>query len=150
MLDNTTGSFNSAFGGSALASNTTGNDNIAVGFSAGQYISGGSIANRTSGWSVYLGTDTMPLASGDVNEIVIGYNAAGGGSNTATIGNSSVTRWFFGTHSMTWGAAPPSSGTWAKGDICWNTEVTASTSAGWICTTAGTPGTWTAMPNLRN
>jgi hypothetical protein len=34
----------------------------------------------------------MAQASGDTNEIVIGYNAIGNGSNTATIGNSSLLR----------------------------------------------------------
>jgi hypothetical protein len=44
--------------------------------------------------------------------------------------------------------APFSTMTWAMGDQAWNSAVTATTTPGWICTTAGTPGTWTAMPVL--
>jgi hypothetical protein len=53
-----------------------------------------------------------------------------------------------GGQQITRGASAPGSGTWAVGDQCWNTSVTATTTPGWICTTAGAPGTWTAMPNL--
>ena len=42
----------------------------------------------------------------------------------------------------------PTVGAWAVGDTCWNTSATSSTTPGWVCTTAGSPGTWTAMPQL--
>lgn len=38
--------------------------------------------------------------------------------------------------------AAPASGEWARGDIVWRTNPTAGGNAGWICVTAGTPGTW--------
>lgn len=38
--------------------------------------------------------------------------------------------------------AAPTTGTWQQGDIVWNSGATAGGFAGWICTTAGTPGTW--------
>lgn len=38
--------------------------------------------------------------------------------------------------------AAPVSGTWAVGDIVWNTTPTAGGNIGWTCVTAGTPGTW--------
>lgn len=87
---NTTGSSNSAQGYQALNSNTTGSNNSALGYRAGRYISGGSVANATSSNSLYLGASTMALADGDTNEIVIGYNATGLGSNTAVLGNDSI------------------------------------------------------------
>jgi len=40
------------------------------------------------------------------------------------------------------------SGTWARGDICWNTAPSAGGTPGWVCVTAGTSGTWKAMANL--
>ena len=40
------------------------------------------------------------------------------------------------------GAAIPAAGTWAVGDIILNTAPAASGFIGWVCTTAGTPGTW--------
>lgn len=42
------------------------------------------------------------------------------------------------------GTSAPASGTWALGDIVYNTSPSGAGSAvGWINTTAGTPGTWT-------
>lgn len=86
-----TGSSNTALGDTALYAITSGASNVGLGFSAGRYIANGSTANQTSGTSVYLGASTKSLASGDANEIVIGYNAIGLGSNTAILGNSSIT-----------------------------------------------------------
>ena len=88
---NTTGSYNTANGYNALYSNTTGFYNTALGYQAGRYISGGSIANATSSNSLYLGYNTMALASGDTNEIVIGNGTVGLGSNTTVIGSSTAT-----------------------------------------------------------
>jgi hypothetical protein len=39
-------------------------------------------------------------------------------------------------------AAAPGSGTWARGDIVLNTDPVAGGFIGWVCTAAGTPGTW--------
>lgn len=36
----------------------------------------------------------------------------------------------------------PTTGTWEVGDIVWNSAPAASGFIGWVCTTAGTPGTW--------
>ena len=33
-------------------------------------------------------------------------------------------------------------------DICWNTTPVAGGTPGWVCITAGAPGTWKAMANL--
>ena len=49
---------------------------------------------------------------------------------------------FLGNKRWTAGTAAPTSGTWAQGDVCWNTNPSASGYAGWICTSGGTPGTW--------
>ena len=39
-------------------------------------------------------------------------------------------------------SAAPTAGTWAVGDVVWNSAPTAGGTIGWVCTTAGTPGTW--------
>lgn len=44
--------------------------------------------------------------------------------------------------SMGRGSGAPSTGSWRRGDIFWNTGATAGGSAGWVCVVAGTPGTW--------
>lgn len=39
-------------------------------------------------------------------------------------------------------SAAPVSGTWKQGDIVYNTAPTAGGTIGWVCTAAGSPGTW--------
>lgn len=36
----------------------------------------------------------------------------------------------------------PTTGTNARGDIVWNSAPSAGGTIGWVCVTAGTPGTW--------
>jgi len=50
-----------------------------------------------------------------------------------------------GTRKLTYGDAAPTSGDWAKGDIVYNTAPDAGGKVGWVCTEAGTPGTWKAF-----
>ncbi|MFT3906201.1 MAG: hypothetical protein QM718_07860 [Steroidobacteraceae bacterium] len=45
-------------------------------------------------------------------------------------------------------AAAPTSGTWAAGDRCSNAEPAAGKPRGWVCTVAGSPGTWISEGNL--
>lgn len=47
-----------------------------------------------------------------------------------------------------YGTAAPVAGTWKVSDVLWNTATVAGGTPGWICTTAGTPGTWKAMANV--
>jgi hypothetical protein len=90
LYSNTIGGNNVASGVNSLLSNLSGANNVANGYQSGRFIANGTTANATSSNSVYLGADTKALASGDTNEIVIGYDAAGIGSNTVTLGNSSI------------------------------------------------------------
>ena len=53
-----------------------------------------------------------------------------------------------GSNHITFGSAPPATGTWAQGDVTFNTGAAAGTPAGWSCSAAGTPGTWKAWANL--
>lgn len=46
------------------------------------------------------------------------------------------------------GTAIPVSGAWEQNDIIWNTNMASGQPQGWVCTVAGTPGTWKAMSNL--
>lgn len=116
LTRNTTGNHNTAVGGEALQANTTGSSNTAIGFDAlfanidgtgncafgwqsGMFIADGSTANQTADNSVYIGRSSRALQANGQNEIVIGYLAIGVGSNTAVIGNSSVTDVYFGSSS---------------------------------------------------
>lgn len=44
--------------------------------------------------------------------------------------------------------APPSTGTYARGDVTWNTASSAGGYVGWVCVVAGTPGTWQGFGNI--
>ena len=90
LRSNTSGSGNTANGYEALFSNLIGSFNTGHGYRAGRFTNAG-LANETSSNGVYLGNDTRALASGGINEIVIGSTAQGNGSNTVTLGNDSIT-----------------------------------------------------------
>jgi hypothetical protein len=51
---------------------------------------------------------------------------------------------FLGNKHWTHGTTAPASGTWAVGDICYNTTPRIGGTSHWICTMAGTPGVWDA------
>jgi len=91
LYSNTTGSNNIANGMSSLHSNTTGYQNTANGYNSGRYLADGATANETSIRSLFLGYDTRANVSGGTNEIVIGALAIGAGSNSAVLGNDSIT-----------------------------------------------------------
>jgi hypothetical protein len=90
--NNTIGSDNTAIGNAALTSNLSGGYNTAVGRNAGRYIADGATAITVTSQSVFLGGLTKALADSQTNQIVIGYNAIGLGSNSAVLGNDSITR----------------------------------------------------------
>lgn len=41
-----------------------------------------------------------------------------------------------------YGGAAPTSGTWERGDIVWDTTPSDGQFIGWVCTASGSPGTW--------
>jgi parallel beta-helix repeat protein len=61
--------------------------------------------------------------------------------NTIII-NGSYLWWMENGKVVTTGTAAPTTGTWAVGDRVMNSAPAASGNIGWVCTTAGTPGTW--------
>jgi hypothetical protein len=88
---------NTVVGNDALSKNTSGNDTVAIGANAG--VGSTTPFNETGTESVYIGSLTEGGLQGgnrnNTNEIVIGYDATGHGSNTATIGNFNVNRNYF-------------------------------------------------------
>lgn len=92
---NSTGNFNTGNGFNSLNRNTTGGYNSAHGVEAGSLIADKTTPATILNNSVMLGYRTSPLADNQTNQTVIGYDATGNGSNTVTIGNSSVTNNYF-------------------------------------------------------
>jgi hypothetical protein len=95
LLNTTSGSSNVAVGLDTLQHITTGASNTGVGYNAGSHITDGITPNTTAQNGVFIGRDSKAKVNGGSNEIVIGQNAIGNGSNTATIGNSSITANYF-------------------------------------------------------
>lgn len=89
-LNNSTGGDNSFFGRDSGRNINTGNSNSFFGRDSGRYIANGSNLTNSNN-SVFIGFDTRASADSETNQTVIGYQAIGNGSNTVTIGNSSVT-----------------------------------------------------------
>ena len=92
LYANTTGNGNAAFGSNSLVSNTTGSDNVAMGIYSGKWIADGSTPNATSENSIFIGSNTRANANSETNQIVIGGDAIGNGSNTVTLGNDSIVK----------------------------------------------------------
>jgi len=107
LFYNTTGNYNTANGYASLYSNTTGANNTALGFYSARYIADGATGRTTGNNGLYLGYDSKASADGTDNEIVIGYNAIGKGSNTATYGNTSMTKHIFESGNVGIGTTTP-------------------------------------------
>jgi hypothetical protein len=84
------GGQNTAIGTQSLANSTTGFNNVAIGSNAGRYITGGTVANILTNQSIFIGSLTKALADNQTNQIVIGHDATGLGSNTVVLGNDSI------------------------------------------------------------
>lgn len=104
--------FSVSIGREAESGNSSGNDNVSLGYQSGTNltaatsnviigsqagVSFGAIASplTTPTNSIFIGANSRALTNGNTNEIVIGRSAIGNGSNTVTIGNSSVTDNYF-------------------------------------------------------
>jgi len=77
-----------------MATVFSGADNVAVGHDAGRLSNAGSNL-ATNANSIFIGSDARSFTTSAQNEIVIGYQGRGNGSNTVTIGNSSTTNNYF-------------------------------------------------------
>jgi len=131
LILNTNGTGNLGIGQLALQNNLTGSYNIALGASSGRYISGGVTVNSTTDNSIYIGSLTKALANNQTNQIVIGYDATGAGSNTATIGNASIVKTVLRgviAHSTSYTVATLPTGT--LGDTAFVTDAVAPTYLG--------------------
>lgn len=93
----------------------------------------------------YVDTNTEPTngflylrsTGTDIAELYVNRNYMNG-DEEATIDPNRVARYT----GRPFSSAAPASGTWRVNDIVYDSSVTAGENIGWICTTAGTPGTW--------
>lgn len=90
LFSSITGSSNTSIGTNSLAHIIIGGGNVALGVEAGRRKSNNSnLTDATS--SIFIGNDSRASGETQTNQIVIGNNAVGLGSNTTVIGNSSTT-----------------------------------------------------------
>jgi hypothetical protein len=89
LRSTTTSQGNAAFGNSALEFiGAGGGQNVAVGNSAGSNYTGITNPLTQCEKSIFIGTLTKAKANNSINEIVIGHDLIGNGSNTITLGNA--------------------------------------------------------------
>jgi hypothetical protein len=86
----TSGTEITAIGTQAGRTINTGGGWTSVGSNAGRYLSGGLTNATSTSNSVYIGRNTKVASNGVTNEIVIGNDTEGIGSNTVVIGNTSI------------------------------------------------------------
>jgi len=136
-LQNTSsGSENTAIGYASLATNLTGAGNVALGYNAGLYRGTASLSRTTGTGGIYIGYQARASANAMTDEIVIGRNAVGLGSNTAVIGataQSSAT--IYGVMNLPGGLS-------ASGGITFNSNIQINNKAilGSAALGAATPG----------
>jgi len=91
-LYQTKASNNTSIGQDSLYNHVIGDNNVALGLEAGKTITGGSTALYSASNSTFIGVDTKAKADDETNQIVIGFDAVGEGSNTVVLGNNSITK----------------------------------------------------------
>lgn len=120
---------------SSITSNAFALENVAVAILNGNIVESASTSYR-------VGTNTDVI-------IQNGYNT-GVSTNVNTTG--SITNYTENDNSwnrkISFSNAAPVSGTYNRGDIVWNTLPTAGGTVGFICVTAGSPGTWKTFGSI--
>lgn len=74
--------------------------------------------------------------------------AMGEGSGESNPKNNYIKFGGNGGRKMAWSTVAPADGNWSVGDIVFNSVPSVGAPKGWVCTVAGTPGTWVSQGNL--
>lgn len=114
-------------------------------------ISANTIDNMQDGVYVNTQSSTFDLIVGNniftnLTRYELNYNAGADKKQCMSAWNNRGA----GLDSHYTGTAAPVAGTWKQGDIVWNSSPAAAGSIGWVCTTAGTPGTWKTFGTIES
>jgi hypothetical protein len=86
----------------------------------------------------------MDLTNGFESTQINNIDGAGSGGAQARFASDE----FFVKRGLYSSTTTPTTGTYSVGTVLWKSNAAAGGTPGWVCTTAGTPGTWKAMANL--
>jgi hypothetical protein len=103
------------------------------------YISGTKI--KWWSWSAGAGGASGYLGQSDPSQVAYPYLSVIKGAGATLLG-------YYGTADTYWGTAAPTTGTFNQGDRFFNSAATVGNPKSWVCTVAGTPGTWVSEGNL--
>lgn len=110
-----------AIGYAALVNLTGGANCVSIGNASGRFFgTAGTSNNISSTNSIFIGYNSFPLASANTNTIVIGANTVGNGSNTTTIGNSSITSTYLAGSTYSSAFNPTAAQTTVAGSVSGN------------------------------
>jgi hypothetical protein len=98
-------------------------------------------------WGLYRGPTASSFISGTANPtkkfgVVMGIGSDNAGARNFLRLNGQTVHWDTQSPQTT------GLGTWAVGDIAYNAAPGTAPSAGWVCTVAGSPGTWVSRDSL--
>lgn len=99
------------------------------------------VSNQFSSITAFTIRNDNGLQFSAIGNVTDGSGFGIGGSATG-VRATYISNQIAGQPVQTTGSAIPISGTWSVGDVVWNTAPISGGYAGWICITAGTPGTW--------
>jgi hypothetical protein len=119
-------------------------DGYYVSFSSTKYIGTNFISGSKIKWWSYgagAGGASGYLGQSDPDELASPYLSVIKGSGSVLLG-------YYGTADTYWGTAAPVAGTYKQGDRFFNSSPTVGQPKSWVCTVAGTPGTWVSEGNL--
>lgn len=110
-----------------------------------------TLRDNTFGDVQAVPTQLKMWAAYDIGTLVVGDNTRVG--TVSAVNVLSVTTELYGytdrgTLRESWGTAAPASGAWLVGERVWNRTPAAGGDLGWVCTTAGSPGTWKAFGGI--
>jgi hypothetical protein len=123
------------------------NNNIEAATKYGIYFSGFSsvvevgnnIDSITADSGISCGIYLASTSYANVNDNLVSNSTTGFSSSSITSLVEKNNSW---NGKQMYNSTYPTSGTYVVGDIVWNNAPAASGYIGWVCTTAGTPGTW--------
>ena len=92
--------------------------------------------NAATSLNMYFYNNYFESVTNDVN------SPDGFINNSFNLYNSTNKGGWVRANKVLYNTAPPTGGTWAVGDIVYHTAPGAGSFIGWVCVTAGSPGTW--------